>query len=224
MKLKHAEDKQMFLTDIDRLDLLESSKEFDNDVLICDELLGTFLQRRTPLLAGLKDYRRSKITKDSWRTHRFKYISGIKKFHRSIEGRRFHRNLGRFIATRIFRDKKSNESFLPVEEVLKAVANVRTYLYLEACYYRPLSEDVEFREFVEYIVPILHELETSLFTDANFNPSEEVLEALARIVEVKELEKAISKYLDKTVDLSLLKDKQDKEESLYFLETIKGLA
>jgi len=68
--------------------------------------LEEFLVKRQELEIGLTDWERSQRQKINWQKYRWKYLKGIRDFHSSTAGKRFHRNLARFLVTR------SPESFL----------------------------------------------------------------------------------------------------------------
>ena len=72
----------------------------DNEIASQGIEEGEFIKKRRGLVSRLKDMQKSGKTKAQWRTGRWKIMRGIKRFHRSTEGKRFHRQLGRFLATR----------------------------------------------------------------------------------------------------------------------------
>lgn len=197
MKLKDPDDLIHFLVDIDRLDLLESEDPID------PELFELFLKKRKPLVTKMKNFRKSQRQKQVWREKRFKVLTGIRRFHRSVRGKRMHKAIGRFIATRIFRDEdlKLNDA----HEALKAISSIRTHIYIEADYYMPLQEEVEFREFVDYAIPVLGHLEFCLFEDSSYIPLNDELELLLRIVQPDVLQKEVNELLEKEIDLESLK-------------------
>lgn len=198
MKLKDKRDKAYFLVDIGRLDLLETLRD---DEEIPTELFESFIKKRKPLITGLMNFKQSNLTKQQWRSSRFKFLRGIRRFHRSLEGKRMHRALGRFLATRILRPHLSTlreryESLDALQyEALKAISSYKTHAYIEEEYYSPLSEAEEYFSFMNYAIPILTEIEMKLYADSNTDISEDGYELLLRIIDEKEFCKSISEML-----------------------------
>ena len=119
-----------------------------------------FIKRRE-LEIGLADIERSNISKKNWREKRWKYLKGIRKFHRSTKGKEFHRNLGRFLSTREFegdlknyqtaRDSDRKEEcvdFRSVDEnkeLLIGLTSLVTHALIELRYYSGgINEGVEY--------------------------------------------------------------------------------
>lgn len=205
MKFTTLDDKKLFLLEVERIDLLGS---------VCDEwspptdLLELFVQKRKGLIRGLKDFRKSQISKAQWRKNRYAIMKGIKKFHKSSQGKRMHRSLGRFMATRFSGDTDSGmqgivgqsreESFMTIDlfqevsEVLKALSSLRTRIYIETEHYMPVTEYVEFLEFTEDVLEASFTLEKGLLRfDASFD--EKDLDIIARAVEPGVLIDEVSK-------------------------------
>ena len=218
--MKDPEDKIKFLVDVDRLDLLES----DN---IPTSLFELFIKKRKPLVSKVRNFRKSQRSKLAWQKKRFKYMAGINRFHRSIKGKKMHRAMGRFVATRIFRGDESVK-LNDANEVLKAISSIRTHIYIEADYYMPLQEEVEFREFVEYAIPLLNSLETQLFKDSSYCPLDEELELLLRVTEELSIQKAIVEITKKIVHLNTEfergKTLHDPDSEFFKLSILKNAA
>ena len=171
MKFHSEKDMYLFLNEIDRLDLEHLVKEgFDPS----DDLMELFLQRRKEIIPGLKNRKRSQIAKSAWRHHRFKIMAGIKRWHKSTVGKRFHRKLGRFLSTRDFRDasffkqvRTQKESVVkeiePVADALKALSSAKTHALIELEYYIPFSEVAEYEVFVEHLYKRLAQIESNVF-------------------------------------------------------------
>lgn len=183
------EDRMRFLVDAGRLDLLESTDPLP------DEVFELFTKKRKSLVSGLKDFRRSQISKQSWNRHRWKYLRGIKKFHKSVDGKKLHRSMGRFLATRIFHpDRLSHLSSLKAES-LKAVSSLKTHLYLIGQYYMPLEEDVEYNLFLDYSIPKLVSVEQKLFEDIWDQINSDEMELLFRLTDSRDLVKALDSLI-----------------------------
>ena len=67
---------------------------------IPDDVLDLFYEERYKTVTMIKDFRKRQRTKKGWRTSRFGYMKGIKKFHRSIAGKKMHRRVGRQLSTK----------------------------------------------------------------------------------------------------------------------------
>jgi hypothetical protein len=85
--------------------MIKFKNKLDEDIFRSEFLksrvsLNEFLVKRGELELGLVDFERSQRQKQNWRKHRWKYLWGIRSFHSSTEGKRFHRNLARYLATR----------------------------------------------------------------------------------------------------------------------------
>jgi hypothetical protein len=153
MKFKSDIDERLF-----RSEWLKSGLSFDE-----------FLVKRQELELGLVDWERSQRQKQNWRKYRWKYLKGIRDFHRSTEGKRFHRNLGRFLATRetdsllkVYQREKESERELrgldlrKVQENLEfliAVLSVGVHALIEERYYRAsVDEAVDYKLFLEEVL------------------------------------------------------------------------
>jgi len=158
LKFSTLLEKQSFLVEIGEYDLVFKIKE---DFEPSNEMIAEFIKRRTSLITPLRDFRKSQTQKSNWVKNKASYMSGIKKFHKSTAGKRMHRNLGRFLATRITRPKEVKEnldisfSLMDISEILKTISSYKTHLYIELDYYRPAVEQLVLEEMIFDFVPIL---------------------------------------------------------------------
>lgn len=84
-----------------------------------------FVKPNNDQASSKKDARKSLSTKRAWGRHLHSFLSGIKKFHSSLEGKRMHRKLGRFLATRNLLPKLDhNRSLLSLRQELKPTSTV----------------------------------------------------------------------------------------------------
>jgi hypothetical protein len=131
--------------------------------------LDEFLVKRQELELGLVDWEKSQRQKVNWQRYRWKYLKGIRDFHSSTAGKRFHKNLGRFLATRetdsllkAYQKEKEKERDLrgldlrKVQENLEfliAVLSVGVHALIEERYYRvSVDEAVEYKLFLEEVL------------------------------------------------------------------------
>lgn len=187
MKFLSTRDKHLFLLEVERMDLID---KITDDFVPEDELIELFVKKRRGLVPKLKDFRRSQLTKEQWRSNRYAIMKGIKTFHRSTQGKRFHRNLGTFLATREFsggifkRDSNESVYFEDVTNVLKAVTSAKTHLFIEYEFYHPLDDEIDYQIFTEEALPALDRIEQGLVkTDGKI--SRQDLDFLAHLTERK---------------------------------------
>lgn len=185
IKFRNEKDRIAFLVESGRVELMEVSlDDWPKD------LGEIFFKKQRDRATQLVDFRKSQQSKRMWRQNRWKMMSSIHKFHRSIKGKRFHRSLGRFLATRVFAPKKMNTVVSLRAESLKAISSLRTHLYIESEFYMPFEESAEFMIFFEYAVPLLAQMENKLFEYRVEDIEADEIELLLRLVEQKEIRKA----------------------------------
>ena len=193
MKFKTDEDRIKFLIDSGNLKLINLSPE-DLD----EGMFSSFIKTRRNLVSNLRDFKKSNRQTSVWKEQRFKYLQGIKRFHNSIQGKRLHRTMGRFLATRIFNlnpnNLRSRSMLRASESSLKAVSSVRSHAYIELEYTYPILEEVQLYDWLEYAIPLLNNLEMKLFEDNSYQPTDDELELLLRVVELKEVDKAYKDF------------------------------
>ena len=181
MKFATDQDAKMFLLEIEKFDDLDSAtKNLKPD----DEMIELFISKRKTLIPGLKDFRRRQNTRQQWRHERYKMLRGIKRFHKSTSGKKFHRALGRYLATREGLQEESSKVFYLTEiaDILKALSSLKTHAFIELEFYHPLSEELEYRLLFEELIPIIDATEKKLLQgDFTIESSDE--ETLLRIVD-----------------------------------------
>lgn len=135
-----------FLNDMDK-----ALYEAELKALDIDEI--TFIKRRRGIVKRLKgnklrpDFRKSQDTKQQWRKLRTIMMKGIKRFHNSTKGKRFHRQLGTFLAGRNLEDYSKDE----LKELVVPVSSVLTHTYLEFDYYFDIKEHVDYELFADAV-------------------------------------------------------------------------
>lgn len=222
MKFHTLEDSRLFLLEIGRADLID---KINDNYIPPDELVELFLKKRKKLFAPLKDFRRKQNTKASWKRNRKQYMRGIKRFHKSTAGKKFHRALGRFLATR-----EDYKELSDVVEVLTALSSLNTHVLIELDYFHPLTESIEYHEFIEDLIPVTSEIKIR-FIKGDISISEDEESFLLSIIEsaalIKSLasksgksEKEVEKVWDKIKAQALEKGK--KEDDPDFWKYITG--
>jgi len=116
---------------------------------------------------NIKNRKKSLQMKNFWRTNAFKMKKAINKWHQSVQGKRFHRNLGNFLATHLTRNDLGlglkresldlntdiNISIDSVSNALLGLNNIKTHLILELQYFERDLEALE--EFLEIFFKFL---------------------------------------------------------------------
>lgn len=170
MKFSTLLEKQSFLVEIGQYDLVFKIKE---DFEPTPEMISEFIKRRTSLITPLRDFRKSQTQKSNWVKNKASYMSGIKKFHKSTAGKRMHRNLGRFLATRLTKPKLINQpkesldtsfSLMEISEILKTISSYKTHLYIELDYFRPAVEQLVLEEMIFDFVPMLSSINEKILS------------------------------------------------------------
>jgi len=194
LKFKTDLDRTLFLAEIQRMDLISAE-------VIPDELFEVFVKRRQLVRDKMKNFRKSQNTKMDWRRNRYKRLKGIRKWHSSTQGKRFHRNLSRFLITRIRRENFENFELADRFEILKGISSLKTHLYIEGEYFRSsLDEDVEFEELLSYSIPLLNSVEEKLLNSDLMNISNDEFELIFRLVDESELQSMLSDIINISTD------------------------
>lgn len=173
MKFRREGDKILFLIECDQ----PVPPSLDDTWEPSEEMQGLFIKKRADIVPRLKSFRRSQATKSQWRRDRYKLMQGISAFHTSTAGKRFHRNMGRFLALRDFGHSslfaKGTEENVKMEgpgalsyedrgSFLKALSSIKTHLYVESEYYNPLSSQVELDLLLEEVVDAFDRIERAV--------------------------------------------------------------
>ena len=162
MKFNSLSDKKLFLIDIDEVDL---TYKINNDWMPTVDMIELFVKKRRSEIKGIKNFRKSQASKRAWRHNRYKMMKGVKKFHKSTDGKKFHRALGRFLATRDARKitTSRNEDYLysDIAPILKGLSSAQTHALIEFDYYATAEDQVDYEEFIECLYDITQSIEKS---------------------------------------------------------------
>lgn len=218
MKFLTNEDAKLFLIEVDCVHKIEeATKDYEPTM----EEMETFLKKRKRHESALKDHDKKRKAKEGWRRNRANMMRGIKAYHRSTDGKRHHKRLGRFLASRIH---KSDEN-LNILEFLKGISSAKTTLITELEYYHPLTEQIELEDVVlEYAIPMLNSIEDKIIKNEDISEDEfdflmditetaEVVQALANKSgkDVKEIEKTWSEIKN-----SLIRDGHKESDDKFY--------
>lgn len=133
-----------------------------HEALVIDEMnangmtsIVEFINRRKKLVSKVVDFRKSQIAKRNWKLNRRSMMKGIMQFNKSSKGKRFHRQLGRFLAlrapnyksivsTRLSSLRLSHEESLGRFDELVMLNSIRTHMFIEGNYTLPTDEQLAF--------------------------------------------------------------------------------
>jgi hypothetical protein len=213
MKFLTLDDARHFLVEIDQFDRALDPELKLEEFEPTPADMSEFIKRRNKVSPIIKDFRKSQTSRAAWRKSRYKYMKGIKGFHDSTRGKRFHRQLGRFLSTRDTRQKgyqrDTRESILEVSDTLKGISSLRTHLYIWLEYYRPVDEAVDAELVLDEVLPALARLEAALLSPDNAATVED-LDLLAALTEDKallaELEVAYGRKVEIVDDTNPMED------------------
>ena len=159
MKFTSVTDVQSFLLEIGKLN--ETFSVASHLYEPTNEELDCFLKNRSPLVSAIKSTKKSSAQKYNWLKNRTKMMRGISRFHRSADGKKFHRKLGRFLATRVTESKA--DTFYEKNDYLIALNSLKQHLLIELSYYKPVLESVETEIMIlDYAMPLIKNIETSI--------------------------------------------------------------
>jgi hypothetical protein len=116
-----------------------------------------------------KNWLQSKRKSRDWLTNRWSYLKGINRFHRSTKGKKFHRQLGRFLSTRFFEDTSQRYDTI---EALIALSSAKTHLLLELLYDFDGMDRIDYEFFCEYAHEQLSNIEEKISKHKELNEEE----------------------------------------------------
>lgn len=236
MKFRTSLDANTFLAEVRSFDKVGSVKESYEPT---KEELSEFIKSRGTLVKKLKNSRKSNDQKANWRKNRSGMMKGIKAFHKSVKGKRFHKRLGRFLASRIFRKKRSNEGLedayeglLLKQSYLKGLNAAKQHLFVELEYFHQLEEQVDLELFItDYAIPLFRSIELKVLEGADLEEDEisflfDILEkdvVLGSLAQSKGVEFAQIKKLWNSIQEKLIKDGITEEEADFYTHIVQGL-
>lgn len=195
MKFSNLLDIQTFLVEVKAFGKLSEAKE---GYVPTKEELATFIKGREPLIKKLKDYSKSSAQKANWRANRTGMMKGIKAFHKSVDGKRFHKRLGKYLATRITRSNESvNEGYytlLTKQGYLKGLNAAKQHLFVELEYFHQLEAQVAIEEMLsDYAVPYFQSIEKKIINEEELTDDE-----LVFLMDLTDTNSIIQSVSDKT--------------------------
>ena len=183
MKFSDVESAKLFLVEVGKFDQVSSvGANYTPD----QGTIEAFIKGRESIVPKMKSFARSQASKDSWRKNRYKYMKGIRGFHKSTDGKKFHRALGRHLATRLTGKNHGYASHAEKFEALKGISSLRTHLYIDTTYYRPLADQVMYDLYLDEAVMATINEEKRVFSDSTEFDERDV-DILIRSVEPRAL-------------------------------------
>lgn len=156
-------------------------KVFKQELESCSLSEAEFIKKRKILIKGIKDRKKAEKSKSDWRSNRFKHMRGIKRFHKSTKGKRFHRDLGRFLATRELKGLAYGEC----QELVVPITSCLTHSYFEFGWFMNIQDSVDYEIFAEEVYNEVLEMLAKLKTiEPDMSDYEEFL---YRVVETNSL-------------------------------------
>jgi len=157
-------------------------------------------ENRILLGEKLKDFNRSQRAKENWKRGKWTYMKGIKKWHRSVKGKEFHRKLSQHLATSLIpksdlRSRKRVHIRESLDEILKSISSIRTHLYIDLAYYKSITEQIEYDEILEEVISTLNDIELKLVKN-EYSLNENELETLLRLIDPTIVEEEFKVNID----------------------------
>lgn len=204
MKFLSVLDVQTFLVETGSFSKL--TENLSASYVPTNEEMDSFIKSRSEYVGKMKNYRKSANQKANWRDNRTKMMKGVKAFHKSVEGKRFHRKLGRFLASRITRKKNENrgyEGFLEQLDFLVGLNSTKQHLFTEMNYFHQAQEQIELEEMIlDYAIPMFRSIEEKIVTSQDLNEDETIF--LIDITESQDIVNGIADIMGK--DLKEVED------------------
>lgn len=130
------------------------------------DIQESFLRATGDYIRQIKGYRRGMITKHNWKKYRYEFRSGMRKFHRSLEGRSVHRELANGLRQAL--GKVGKDFSVKFEEfgaygLLGKLSYLKGYLLEETSYYQLEENYVEMAVLSELMVGAVRAFEEAIF-------------------------------------------------------------
>jgi hypothetical protein len=108
------------------------------------EMLEAVFIKRQDRKGGLLDFRKSKDTEGQWRGMRYKMLKGIRRFHKSTEGKRQHRAMARFLTNKEFRPDVKSQTTLSLQERSNLITDLDNFVLgleeFHSKYFHPIDD------------------------------------------------------------------------------------
>lgn len=168
--------------------------EFEPD----SEMLEGIFIKRQDRKASLPSFRKSQDTEGQWRGMRYKMLSGIRRFHKSTEGKRQHRAMARFLANREIRPSIKDQSILSMQERSLLITELDNFVQdlsdFHEKYFHPIDDYFDLFTIRQSIVNMCEGIISNLISPLPLNDDQN--DFIEFLVEEDNLISAISECLD----------------------------
>lgn len=166
------------------------------------ELLEGIFIKRQERKKSLGDFRKSQDTEGQWRGMKYKMLRGIRRFHRSTEGKRQHRAMARFLATREFRPTLKDGSILSMKERSELITDMDNYILslneFQNNYFHPIDDHFDLVVIKTLLSDICESIVSCLISTQELTANQaEIIESL---VEAGNIVNYLSDSLNKSTD------------------------
>jgi hypothetical protein len=183
--------------------------EFEPD----SEMLEGIFIKRQDRKASLPSFRKSQDTEGQWRGMRYKMLSGIRRFHRSTEGKRQHRAMARFLANREIRPSIKDQSILSMQERSLLITELDTFVQdlsdFHEKYFHPIDDYFDLFTIRQSIVNMCEGIISNLISPLPLNDDQN--DFIEFLVEEDNLIYAISEGLE--LDEKVVREEWDSQKN-----------
>lgn len=174
----------------------EDYSSYEADV---DLLEGIFIKRQDRK-SSLPGHRKSSDTEGQWRGMRYKMLKGIRRFHKSTEGKRQHRAMARFLVNREFRPDVRNSTMLSMQERSLLITDLDNYVQaledFSSDYFHPIDDYFDLGPIKECVISMCEGIISCLISPDALNSDQ--ADFIVSIVEPGSIIEVIAEELEKT--------------------------
>lgn len=195
MKFLDKHELNLFFIESGNFQKLNSEEvDFEPD----SEMLEGIFIKRQDRKASLPSFRKSQDTEGQWRGMRYKMLSGIRRFHRSTEGKRQHRAMARFLANREIRPSIKDQSILSMQERSLLITELDNFVQdisdFHEKYFHPIDDYFDLFTIRQSIVNMCEGIISNLISPLSLNDDQN--DFIEFLVEEDNIISAISDCLE----------------------------
>lgn len=213
MKFLDAHELNLFFVESGKVSKIntEDFTSYEPDV---DLLEGIFIKRQERKKSMAPDHRKGADTEGQWRGMRYKMLKGIRRFHKSTEGKRQHRAMARFLVNKDFRPNLKTSSILSMQEKSHLVTDLDNYVLaiteFQKGYFHPIDDHFDLVAIKNILTDMCEALISCLISPHNI--SEEQAEFIDCLVEPGNIIEVLAESLGKTTsEVSVIWEKEKAE-------------
>ncbi|AUR83172.1 hypothetical protein NVP1031O_190 [Vibrio phage 1.031.O._10N.261.46.F8] len=153
-KFASIDDLQIYAVEEGLMDVSEALASSETQLRdVCEGIIKRRLLQRRKRKGRIKDKTRSRSMKKLWKNKRRNFMKGIKKFNKSIKGKRVHQ--------KVARNRKAGK-YRTIHEWYTDISSVMTHLSIAASYTTSINEEAEMELLLEeghaILSPVLEQL------------------------------------------------------------------